>query len=77
MGWESGMDLERVEIFTFLDGEKTAEMYRDLKWEEGREGGVRGQRCSGCTSTEQGGSEWEVLYYVLYYSTVCTGSSIR
>lgn len=35
---------------------KTAEMYRDQKWEEG-------QRCSGRTSTEQEhGSEWDVVY---------------
>jgi hypothetical protein len=60
--------LERVEIFTFLDGEKTAEMYRDLKWEEGREGGVRGNDVRDVRVRSRAGASGK--YCIMYYTTV-------
>lgn len=68
VGWESGMDLERVEIFTILDGEKTAEMYRDLKWEEGREGDVRGNDVRDVRVRSRAGASGK--YCIMYYTTV-------
>ena len=54
-------------------------MYREEKWEEGR--GEEGQRCSGCTSivrtAEQHGSEWDVVYWIVWYGTAYDGMQCR